>query len=228
MRVCAIHQPNFIPWLPYFDKIAKSNIFIFLDNVAYPKSGNSMGSWCNRVIVDMNGCDLWFSCPVVRESGIQLIKSVEINYSQINLGKWLYSLKCAYARHANFSMIERIFIDAFNEKYKYIADFNIAIIKKICELLEIDGNFFRQSNLTDTSLAANDMLINLCQNVSASHYLSGMGAVDYMDDKKFQESGVKVIYQEQNYTESVTLIKRYSILHYLMTTNVNDWSKFNA
>ncbi|MEI6188212.1 MAG: WbqC family protein, partial [Alphaproteobacteria bacterium] len=89
MSICAIHQPNFLPWLPYFDKISKADTFIFLDEVDYPKSGNSMGSWCNRVKILMNKDEIWFSIPVIRQSGIQKIKTVEINYKEFNISKVL-------------------------------------------------------------------------------------------------------------------------------------------
>ena len=43
MTVVAIHQPCYIPWLPFFEKIKKSDIFVFLDDVQYQKNG-----WQNR------------------------------------------------------------------------------------------------------------------------------------------------------------------------------------
>ena len=79
MKVCAIHQSNFFPWLGYFDKIKRVDIFVFLNQVNYPKSGNSMSSWCNRVKIMIDGKPDWVSCPVVRESGIQSIESVRID-----------------------------------------------------------------------------------------------------------------------------------------------------
>ena len=45
-KVVAIHQPNFFPWLGYFDKILKSDEFVFFDDCQFPKKG---GAWCNRV-----------------------------------------------------------------------------------------------------------------------------------------------------------------------------------
>ena len=36
-NLVGIHQPNFFPWLGYFNKIHSSDKFIFLDNVQLPK-----------------------------------------------------------------------------------------------------------------------------------------------------------------------------------------------
>ncbi|NOX90296.1 MAG: WbqC family protein, partial [Calditrichaeota bacterium] len=36
-RIMAMHQPNYIPWLGYFYKIAKADIFVYLDIVQFPR-----------------------------------------------------------------------------------------------------------------------------------------------------------------------------------------------
>lgn len=33
----AIHQPQYLPWLPYFTKIEESDLFILLDSVDFQK-----------------------------------------------------------------------------------------------------------------------------------------------------------------------------------------------
>jgi WbqC-like protein family len=66
----AIHQPNFFPWLGFFDKLARSDRFICLDNVQLPKGGSS---WINRVKFFIAGEDRWVSAPIERKPGLSKI-----------------------------------------------------------------------------------------------------------------------------------------------------------
>lgn len=227
MTICAIHQPNFLPWLPYFDKIKKSDIFVFLDMVDYPKSGKSMGSWCNRVRIDMNGEKIWFSCPVIRENGPQAIQNVKINYDSLSVEKWLYTLKCAYGNNQNIPIINDILAGTINAKPHFLVDLNIEIIKRICSLLDIQTPLIRQSELKVDG-NANNLLIKLCKAVQADTYLSGTGAIDYMDDEKFHHENINVVYQKAHYRKDLNEVKDYSIIHYLLTSNKNEWNNFNA
>ena len=63
-KVVSIHQPNFFPWLGYFEKIVRSDYFIFLDNVQFPKKG---GSWTNRVKLIVSGQPKWLTANINRQ-----------------------------------------------------------------------------------------------------------------------------------------------------------------
>ena len=42
-RTVAIHQPNYLPWAGYFHKIARCDVFVYLDSVQFPR-GQSFGA----------------------------------------------------------------------------------------------------------------------------------------------------------------------------------------
>ena len=38
MTILAAHQPQYLPWLGFFDKIAQADVFVLLDNVQFKKN----------------------------------------------------------------------------------------------------------------------------------------------------------------------------------------------
>ena len=57
----AIHQPNFIPWMPYFYKMAMADKFLILNNVQFEKNGfqnryKTGEDWITKPV--KNGMDL--------------------------------------------------------------------------------------------------------------------------------------------------------------------------
>jgi hypothetical protein len=72
MRV-GIHQLHYLPWLRYFEKIARSDVFIVLDNIQYNKNG-----WQNRNRIKAGDGALLLTVPVLECFG-QSLDAVRIN-----------------------------------------------------------------------------------------------------------------------------------------------------
>ena len=64
----SIHQPNYLPWLGFFDKIKRSDIFVIFDNVQYPRGKNHFG---NRNKIKIPNKDKWLTVPVAGKSEIK-------------------------------------------------------------------------------------------------------------------------------------------------------------
>lgn len=195
MTICAIHQPNFFPWAGYFDKINKADIFIFLDEVNYPKSGSGAGSWSNRVKFMSSGSPAWLGLPVTRSPGSQLIKDTKFNKKDYHTGKFLKSLDHNYRKFPNYKSIMEFLYPLITYPSNNVSDFNMNAILGISKFLNLNNTqFIRQSELTHGS-SSTELLIELTKAVGADTYLCGNGSDGYQNDEMFHRSGITLQYQ---------------------------------
>ena len=68
--IVSIHQPQYMPWLPYFSKIDKSDLFIFLDSVDFQKNGLQ-----NRNEIKTAQGRNWLTIPVHHKSGQKIYET---------------------------------------------------------------------------------------------------------------------------------------------------------
>jgi hypothetical protein len=188
-----IHQPNFFPWLGYFEKIRRADTLIFLDAVAYPRAGSGgMGSWCNRVRLAVHGEARWVTCPLERMPLGTPIGEVKIDDSQPWRGKLLRTLQANYRKAPQFvscmALIEPLILAAESN----LATFNIRAIQAIAARLGLSTQFVQQSTLLHSGKAT-DLLVSLVKAVGGSAYLSGDGAAGYQRDELFAENGLGLI-----------------------------------
>jgi hypothetical protein len=194
MTVCAIHQPNFFPWLGYFDKIKKADVFIFLDEVAYPKSGSGSGSWCNRVKMLSGGTPDWFGIPIQRASGEQLIKDVLFSNKTHALKKLKKSLEHNYKKYQHFDAAMAWLEPLLFNSEMNLASYNMHVIKTMAEKLGLTTRFVKQSELTHHKHST-ALLVELVEQVGADAYLCGQGSTGYQEDVLFEQAGIELIYQ---------------------------------
>lgn len=191
-KICAIHQPNFFPWLGYFDKIKDADIFVFLDNVQNIKTGSN---WVNRVKLNYNNTEKWFTCPIKRPSGLTSINAVE--FSNDNWDADFLSVLWNYYRlHVGFKKTINLIENILAEKNSnLLADFNIIAIRQITDYLGIQSCFIKQSELNVTGNST-ELLINICKQVKADTYLCGNGASSYQNDNLFVVENIELKYQD--------------------------------
>jgi hypothetical protein len=189
--IVAIHQPNFFPWLGYFDKIARSDVFVFMDNVDLPRC--SSGSWVNRVKLFVQGQPVWMTCPIKREHGGQLIKDVKTADTEWR-NKLFKTLTHNYRGCACFSGVIDWVEALVMRDTEYLAEYNMLNIREICARLNIGANFVLQSQM-ETSKASTELLIEITKKVAGDSYMCGGGAQGYQEADKFSQAGIKLIYQ---------------------------------
>jgi hypothetical protein len=192
-KIVAIHQPNFFPWLGYFDKIAKSDIFIFLDSVQFPKTG---GVWCNRVKLLISGKARWITAAINRNyHGIRQINEMRF-FSEIPWRKKLLKIiENEYTKHPFYNEVITIIEPLLLSSEENIAEYNVYAISEIAKVLGLDTTKLRRSSACSVIGTSNQLLCELTRAVDGSVYLCGGGAEGYQDDAFFSTQGVSLKYQ---------------------------------
>lgn len=193
--ILTAHQPNYLPYLGFFEKIAKSDLFLIVDNVQFVKRGPF--GWIHRnKIRNPNGWQ-WLSLDCITKGKyIQKINEVQFKPGSPHLRKHWRAIEVNYQKAPHF----KNYCDPFRhiyleQEWNNLADLNSALIQSILKALEINVKVERTSELNITGKAS-ELIINMCKAVGASHYLSGIHGKDYLDLKLIEEAGITIIFQD--------------------------------
>jgi hypothetical protein len=190
--IAAIHQPNYIPWLGYFFKIAHADKFVFLDNVVYPDS-----SFVNRNSIKTPNGPVWLTIPVIRSGRCgQLIGEVETDHVQRWAGRHLATLRCNYGRAPYFKEILALLEPRYRvvaSDRRFLTEFNIGVISSIATYLRLSAEFIRASELSVSGHKTN-LILDICRAIGARTYLAGTGAKSYQEDAKFEGARITPVY----------------------------------
>lgn len=189
----AIHQPNFLPWLGYFDKLARADIFVLLDNVPLQRTG---GAYTNRVEIAPQGRRQWLTVPLARDTELrQSIDAARIVEGQPWRRKLCATIEQGYARAAAFEEIMPLVRQILDYREDRLAAFNIHGLQLIAQLLGLDIAKLRRASELRTVGTGTDRLISIVHAVGGTAYLSGGGSGGYQEDEKFAAAGVALRYQ---------------------------------
>lgn len=189
--IVSVHQPQYIPWLGYFDKIRRSDLFVFLDNVQYKER-----EFQNRNKIRTKDGWLWLTVPVVSKGlGRQLIADVAIDNSVDWAREHLLSLKSAYGRAEFFERYLPFFEDLYGRQWKKLPELSIRVIEYLLKELSIATPVRFESGLA-ISGTKTDRIVEICAKLKADTYLSGAGGREYLEEDKFRQAGVKLVYQD--------------------------------
>lgn len=190
--IVSIHQPAYLPWLGYFDKIASSDSHVFLDNVQLEKRG-----FTHRNQIKTPQGPLWLTIPLHthghREShlGATLIaeegdwrgkhlKSIAQNYGKAPFFTQRFPrLENWYEQSNGISGLTEL---CFSQLRFWLDEFDI-------------GTRIVKSSEMASSGCKSDLMLALCRELGATTYISGALGKNYLQEADFTAAGIGVIYQ---------------------------------
>jgi WbqC-like protein family len=188
MRV-TIHQPQFLPWLGYLDKIDQSDLFVVLDNVQFKKN-----EWQNRNRIRTAQGWQWLTVPIRQQFG-QLLNQVRTNPEVDWASKHWRALEMHYAHATHAEQYLKGLRNIYDQRWDRLVDLNLAVLRWLLETFRITTRLCLASELKLRD-DPTDRLIDVCREVGADEYLAGPGAADYMDISRFRASGIRLRIQE--------------------------------
>jgi hypothetical protein len=188
----AIIQPNYIPWKGYFDVIHAVDAFVFFDDVQY-----TVRDWRNRNKIKLAaGGTSWLTVPTLggRE---QRICDVQIDHSQPWARKHLAAIRHSYSRSKFFREAFEAFETVIQKQHALLVDLDIELTKLVCGWLGITTALHRSSEMPAASeLVKDGRLIDLCQKLGGTYYLSGPAAKDYIQPSLWADAGIELAWQD--------------------------------
>ena len=185
MPLVAVHQPNYLPWLGYFRKIAMADVFVFLDDVQYSKN-----SYINRVQIMADGKARWLTVPVSAHLGdpINRVRPARRDWRQAHLD----ALRTRYGSVAAFPKVWPVVRDSISDSPDAdIAAINRHLVVRIAEALGIGRKFVCSSQMAVGPAKGDDRLVGLVAGIAPDAcYLSGQGGAKYQDPEKFRRAGL--------------------------------------
>jgi hypothetical protein len=194
VTVVAIHQPTFLPWLGWWDKLVRADVLVLLDDVQFSKKG---GTWMNRVRMLVGGEARWVTMPVDRAySGIRSVREMRIDESKPWREKLFSTIRGSYAGAPFAAEVLPVVDEALAAQTDRVAELNERTIRLLADRLGLDtSKLVRQSEL-GVSGSGTELLIGLCRAVGGHTYLSGDGSDGYLEKDAFAAAGLGLAFQE--------------------------------
>jgi len=180
----AIHQPNFLPWWPFFEKMARADVFVVLRHCQFEKNNfqnrfQYRNSW--MTMSTYNGLD-----PIFEKKYVDPGKD--------------------WRRIKEKLKDKKKILEKFDEFIgESLWETNYKIIISAAELLGIKTKIVLDK---PTELKSTERLIEICKNLGATKYISGSGAKKYLDCSAFESSSIEVEFQELNSKDKIHILDK--------------------
>ena len=180
--IVTVHQPNYLPYLGLFQKVARADVLVIYDTALYSKQ---LGFHNRNRIKTPIGAQ-WITVPIqhatvrslgdVRIAGtswsLQHRKMIDANYRKAPFyGSYASELQAVLKR-----------------PWTSLAELNEEMIGVVCRWLSIGTRRVRASTLPPSESAdPTEKLIHFARSVGADTFLSGEGGHEYLDEGKFTD-----------------------------------------
>ncbi len=186
MRV-AIMQPYFLPYVGYFQLIARADRFVIYEDIQFTKKG-----WSHRNRYLRNGEATMFTLPLRKGSDYLDVRDRQIAEA-FEPQKTLAQISNAYRKAPQFDTVMPLIEEMFTQADTNLFDFIHKSLTRLCTFLEVDTPIIVSSSLGDTkSFKGQDRVLAICEALSATEYVNPVGGLDLYQASGFRARGIEL------------------------------------
>lgn len=191
-KTVVISQPMFFPWVGIFEQLKLSDIFVHYNDVQLPQGA----SFTNRVQIKTKDGSLWMTVPLKKKDGSKkLIKDALIQYESDWESKHLKMLEMNYAKTPFKNEMLEIVNSVYKMKFEYISQLNIFALELIANYFGYNKKFETSSNYPLNS-SSSQKLVDIVNMFRGQKYITGLGALNYIDYDLFEKNGIRLEYMQ--------------------------------
>ncbi|HEY8279455.1 MAG TPA: WbqC family protein [Bdellovibrionota bacterium] len=228
MRVVC-QQPNYFPWLGYFEQIARADSFVFLDDVQWIKQGRQHRTRLPQFASSKTD-NHWLTLPVKSQGHRgKPLHDIEVDSEQPWAKRHWQTILSLYGGAPYFKSQLEPLIRPFLEgaqKHKFLADICESSVALFWKPLDLKSVVWHSSHMPVKGKKS-ARLLELCQALDATEYYSALGASRYLEMPLFRDAGLRVRWQ--HFRQSAGPDPRrscdYSILDWVA---LNSWQEVRA
>ncbi len=229
MRVVC-QQPNYFPWLGYFEQLARSDSFVYLDNVQWIRQGRQhrtrLPSLLQPEPQEIDQKKNWLTVPVHGHGHRErTFREIEIDQTKSWVRQHWTILEALYSRAPYFETQLKPLLLPFFEKapqHKYLIDLCEASVALFWKPLGLSCSVWHATDL-EAEGKKSARLVSLCKSLEATEYYSALGASRYLELPLFREAGIQVRWQ--HFRASAVTPLRASDFSVLDWVAMESWEK---
>ena len=214
--IFASHQPDFFPYMGYFYKVFRSDVFVFSDNVQFSKKG--MHNY--NEILTANG-PLRLTLPV--HYHVVNLNEIQIAADTATVEKMLKTIWMEYKNSDHFHEVFPVVAELLESApgASHLAVFNEGCIKRLCDLFGLTASReFVLSSTLPLKERRDARIIEMSKLLGADTYVSGAGAKDYHVEDDYRRNGIQLVYSDYQPIEYPQVgrpaTKNLSVIDYVM------------
>jgi hypothetical protein len=186
--IVSINQPCYLPWCGLFERIARADVHVHLDDVQYSRSTY----FAKNRVVDRTGREGMLVVPVQADVEHTFLEArvPETGWRR----KHVETLKQIYGRMEAGAAYLGELAELYKTPYENVAELNVTLTEWMLRKMEIGTRTVRSSTLGVTG-ASTSRLIAICRQLGATQYYSPAGAREYLDASAFENAGIALVFQ---------------------------------